>query len=154
MMRNFLFAAFIGLSFTTFAQKVNVKDDIIYVDDAEFALIEKMGGGKYDYTIKSLDGTALMFWQFQEYNNPKEVNNSNPQGRVTYFSITFYNDKQQCEADPMATKKGIAKYIVDHHLIQNGTINQEAENNFVLIHGKKLDRKQRNAGSTVIIINN
>lgn len=156
MMKHTLFALFVAFSATLFAQKqkITVDEDTIKVDGTAYAIIEKKSGMTYDFTIKSMTGTPLMYWQFQEFNNPNKVNNSNPHGRVTYFQITFFNDKQQCEASPVATKKGIAKMIVESELISNQGINQEAENNFVLIQGSKFTEEKKTVNSTVIIINN
>ncbi|MNY22517.1 hypothetical protein D3C86_1561350 [compost metagenome] len=97
-----------------------------------------------------------MNWQFQDFNDSREVNNSNKNGRVTYFQVTFYHDKQQCEINPnMATYKGIAKCIVENDLIKDDAIDQEAENNFVLINGMKFSEQKRSSGNgTTVIINN
>lgn len=135
-------------------QKITVDEDTIKVDGTSYAIIEKKSGMVYDFTIKSMSGTPLMYWQFQEFNNPNKVSSSNPHGRVTYFQVTFFNDKQQCEANPVATKKGIAKMIVESELISNQLINQEAENNFVLIQGSKFSDEKKTVNGTVIIINN
>src|SRR4051812_10241818 len=78
-MKKLLLALIICISTTTFSQKqkVTVDDDIIMVDGVAYAKIEKKGAAAPVYTIKSMDGTALMNWQFQDFNDPKEVNNSN-----------------------------------------------------------------------------
>ncbi len=157
-MKKLLLAAFVGISITSFAQKqkITVEDDVIMVDGTALAKMEKQGVSSPTYTIKSMSGTPLMSWQFNDFNDPKEVNNSNPQGRVTYYQVTFFGDKQQCEISPsMATQKGVAKCIVENKLIVGDAIDQEAENNFVLINGMKFtQQKQTTGGGNVIIINN
>ncbi|WP_341903317.1 hypothetical protein [Fluviicola taffensis] len=159
-MKNILLLALmICISSLAFSQKkkVEIEGDTIKVNGAAYALIFRKTPATPVYTIKSLDGTPLMNWQFQDFNDPREVSNSNSKGRVTYFQVTFYNDKQQCEINPsMATYKSVAKCIVDNELIKDGTIDQEAENNFVLINGKKFSEQQQSSGggSTIIINNN
>jgi hypothetical protein len=156
-MKKVLLALILAVSSAAFAQKqkVTVEDDIIYVDGVEYATMEKKGSASPTYTIKSLAGAALMSWQFYEFNDPKEVENANPQGRVTYYQVTFFGDKQQCEIKPtMVTQKGVAKCIVENELLKDGIIDQEAENNFVLINGMKFTQQKQNTGGTTIIINN
>ncbi|MDR0802744.1 hypothetical protein [Fluviicola sp.] len=157
-MKNLLLILVICVSSTAFSQKkkVTIEGDTIRVDGVSYAILEKKGVGAPVYTIKSMNGTALMNWQFLDFNNPNKVSNSNPHGRVIYFQVTFFNDKQQCEINPaMATAKGVAKCIVENELIKEGEIDQEAENNFVLVHGKKFsEEKQTLRGGSTIIINN
>lgn len=139
-MKNLLLLLLLCISPFAFSQKkkVTVDGDTIRVNGAAYAIIEKKGVSEPIYTIKSMSGTPLMNWQFQDFNNPNEVSNSNPKGRVTYYQVTFFHDKQQCEISPtMPTEKGVAKCIVENELIKDGAIDQEVENNFVLVHGMK-----------------
>ncbi len=157
-MKNWLLLALLLSAFSAFSQKkkVTVDGDTIRINGESYAIIEKKGFAAPTYTIKSMNGTPLMNWQFQDFNDPREANNSNPNGRVTYFQVTFFQDKQQCEVKPtMATEKGVAKCIVENELIKDGAIDQEVENNFVLINGMKFSRQQQSSGNgTTIIINN
>lgn len=159
-MKNLLVLALIVCAFSTnsFSQKkkVEIDGDTIKVNGAAYALIFRKTPAAPVYTIKSLDGTPLMNWQFLDFNDPREVSNSNPKGRVTYFQVTFYNDKQQCEINPnMSNYKSVAKCIVDNELIKDGAIDQEVENNFVLVHGMKFSEQKQSSGSgSTIIINN
>lgn len=157
-MKKALLIALVGIATTAFGQKqkITVDNDIIYVDGVEYAMLEKSGLGAPVYTVKSMTGTVLMNWQFNDFNDPREVSNSNTQGRVCYFQVTFLGDKQQCEINPpMATTKGIAKCIVENDLVKDNAINQEAENNFVLVNGMKFSaQRQTTGGGNVIIINN
>lgn len=149
-MKKLLLLAFIfcasSLAFSQ-KKKVDIDGDTIKVDGASYAIIHKKGAGAPVYTIRSMNGTALMHWQFLDFNDPNEVSKSNSSGRVTYFQVTFYNDKQQCEVRPnMATQKSVAKFIVENELIKDGAIDQEMENNFVLIHGMKFSDQKHNSG--------
>ena len=158
-MKNLVLLAFMVCAFSTaFSQKkkVTVDGDTIKVDGASYAIILKKTPATPIYTIKSMNGEPLMSWQFLDFNDPREVNNSNPKGRVTYFQVTFFKDKQQCEISPnMPTEKGVAKCIVENELIKEGAIDQDAENNFVLVNGMKFsEQKQSSGGGMTIIINN
>lgn len=158
-MKNLLLLALMTItSSLAFSQKkkVEIEGDTIKVNGESYALIFKKTPAAPVYTIKSLAGTPLMNWQFLDFNDPREANNSNPKGRVTYFQVTFYNDKQQCEINPnMANYKSVAKCIVENELIKDGAIDQEAENNFVLVNGKKFSEQQQSSGGgSTIIINN
>lgn len=156
-MKRLLLILILAVSSAAIAQKqkVTVEDDIIYVDGVEYAKMEKKGASAPTYTIKTLTGTPIMSWQFYDFNDPKEVQTGNPEGRVTYFQVTFFGDKQQCEINPsMATQKGVAKCIVENELLKDGVIDQEAENNFVLINGMKFTQQKQSSGGTTIIINN
>lgn len=157
-MKTLLLTFIICISSAAFSQKqkITVEDDVIMVDGTPYAKLEKKNPAAPTYTVKSLDGTVLMNWQFLDFNDPKEVTSGNPSGRVTYFQVTFFGDKQQCEINPpMANSKAIAKCIVENDLIAGNTINQESENNFVLVNGMKFSQqKQTTGGGNVIIINN
>lgn len=157
-MKSFLLLLALAASSTIFAQKrsVDIDGDTIRVNDLPYAIIEKKGAAAPVYTIKSMDGKLLMNWQFLDFNDRREVNNSNPNGRVVYYQVTFFNDQQQCEIQPrMVTQKGVAKCIVENELIKDGAIDQASENNFVLVNGKKFsEQKQSSGGGTTVIINN
>ena len=138
-----LLALMICTSSLAFSQKkkVEIEGDTIKVDGAPYALIIRKAISMPVYIVQSLDGTPLMNWQYLDFTDVRSDR------RVTYFQVTFYTDKQQCEINPgMATFKAVAKCIVENDLIKNGTIDQEAENNFVLINGKKFSEQQRSSG--------
>ncbi|HET6993184.1 MAG TPA: hypothetical protein VFJ43_17755, partial [Bacteroidia bacterium] len=151
---SFLFLLFLVAGFSAHAQKqkVTVDDDTIKVDGNKYAVIEKKNGLITDYTIKSLDGKEQIFFKFLEFNDPNAVNSGNPQGRVTYFEVTFLNSGGKCEVSCPATKKAVAKTIVENNLIKNNAVDADAEKNFILINGAKYsERKKELAGPKVII---
>lgn len=156
-MKQLILLLTITCSTAAFAQKqkITVDDDTLKVDGAPYCVLDKSPGLGFDFTVKSLEGAELFFLQFQEYNNPTKVSNSNPNGRVTYFEVTFFNDRQKCEIDHEGSKKAIAKWIVQNDLVKNGAVNQEAENKAVLINGMKYSEERKAAGGgTTVIINN
>lgn len=153
-MKQFTLLLFILTSFMAFSQKVTIDEDTIKVDGKPYAILEKSSGLGFDFTVKSMAGTELFFMQFLDFNNPSKVNSSNKTGRVTYFEITFFNDKQKCEVDNTGGKKSVAKFIVEKNLVVDGAVNQEAENKLVLINGMKFSEERKSLGGTTIIINN
>jgi hypothetical protein len=155
-MRSFLLLTALVISFASFSQKqkVDVDDDIITVDGVPYAKITKSGRPAQDFVISSLDGTELVYMQFQEYNHSSKVTTGNPNGRQTYLICTFMNDKKQCEINPMLTKKGVAKFIVDYDLVKDNAVVQEQEDKMVLIYGSKFTEERNRLGGTTIIINN
>lgn len=134
------------------AQKVSVDDDVIKVNDAEYAKIKKSKGLKVDFTISGLDGTELVFFKFCEFNNPNKVSKSNPEGRVTYYEVTFLKSGQKCEVDCNATKKGVAKAVVENKLIKDNVVDEESERNFILKNGTKFSEEMKAANGPKVII--
>jgi hypothetical protein len=156
-MKRLVLLLAITLSATAFGQKqkITVDDDTVKVDGIAYCILDKSPGLGFDFTVKSLEGTELFFMQFLEFNNPTKISNSNKSGRVTYFEVTFFNDKQKCEVDSEGGKKSVAKWIVQNNLVQDGAVNQEAENKVVLINGMKFTQERQSlGGGTTVIINN
>jgi hypothetical protein len=143
------------LTFIASAQKkkITVDDDTIKINGAPYGVIEKKSGLSFDFKIKSLQGKDLIYFQFQEFNNPGKANASNPQGRVTYFDVSFLNDGQKCEVECPGTKKGVAKIVAENDLLKDNDVNPDSEKSFVLINGKKFsEEKQQVNGPKVIIV--
>lgn len=155
-MKQILLIIFLSISAITFAQKqkISLEEDTIMVDSKPYAILEKKRGLTMSFTLKSLSGTELGFFNLQEFNDPKEASNANSNGRVTYFEVTFFNDSRQCEINIPATKKSVAKEIVENNLVKENAIDTEAESRFILINGMKFTERRKALGGTVIIINN
>lgn len=134
-------------------KKITVDDDTIKVNGIPYGVIEKKSGLGFDFKIKSLQGKELIYFQFLEFNNPSKANASNPQGRVTYFEVTFMNDGQKCEVECPGTKKGVAKIVAENDLLKGNEANVDSEKSFVLINGMKFsEEKQQVNGPKVIIV--
>ena len=155
-MKQFLLLVLLSISVVTTAQKqkVSLEEDTIMVDEKPYAILEKKRGLTMAFTLKSLTGTELGYFNLQEFNDPKAANNANSNGRVTYFEVTFFNDSRQCEINIPATKKSVAKEIVENGLVKENAIDVEAESKFILINGSKFTERRKALGGTVIIINN
>src|ERR1700751_5137286 len=95
MKRYFLLTVlFLIVSLTIKAQKqkITVDNDTIKVDGTAYGIIEKKNAMQPDFTVESLDGKEQIFFKYQEFNDPAKADNyGNPQGKVTYFEVTFLN---------------------------------------------------------------
>ncbi len=93
-------------------------------------------GGK-DYTIKSLDGKNLILLVIHSYKDWHEVSKYNPDGRVIYYSVRFFDDKKsKCEISYDLFKK-IMKKIHNADLIKDGKLDDSAIEIFVMKNGTK-----------------
>lgn len=142
------------IGFTTFAQKqkITVDDDIIKVDGVDYAKIEKKSGLSFDFTIKSLDGTDLIYFKFMEFNNPNKVNSGNPNGRVTYYEVIFFGSGEKCEVQSPGTKKGVAKIVAENNLVKENAVDPESEKKFILISGNNYSKERDNLNDPKVII--
>jgi hypothetical protein len=155
-MKKIYLLALILIGFQTVASaqktKVTVDDDTIKVNEVPYAIMDKSPGLGFDFKIKNLEGKDLFFMKFLDFYNPSRITSGNPKGRVTYFEVTFLNDGKKCEVSS-ATKKGVAKMIIENDLIKENQVNTDAENTFVLINGMKFseERNNMNNGNVIII---
>lgn len=143
------------VTFNSFSQKqkVTVKKDLVSIDDSP---LFKMVSTNYPdaYTIYNLNGDKLALFNAQFYNDPQQITDGNPKGRIGYFEITFFNeDMDKCEIDIVGFKKQLAQRIISEGLIKDGKLDETAVKQFCNINGSKFteDRKRSN---TTIIINN
>jgi hypothetical protein len=134
-------------------QKITVDNDTIKVDGTAYGIIEKKNALQSDYTVKSLDGKEQIFFKYQEFNDPAKADNyGNPQGKVTYFEVTFLNSGGKCEMDIAATKKGVAKVVVENHLLKGNEVDSDAEKKLILINGSKFSERQNALNAPKVII--
>lgn len=137
--------------------KVDMNGDTVTVDGVNQFIFEKIKPvpGIYNYYIKSLDGKKLAFLKFQDYHDPKEISSANPNGRVSYYEVTFLESNQIAEIMVYARQIKMAEYIVKLNLVKNGEITPEAEQEFIMVNGREYSRKRNelNGGNTIIINN-
>lgn len=143
-------------SFNSFSQKqkVKVKDDLVTLDGTAMF---KMVSTKYPdaYTIYNLQDEKLAIFNAQYYRDAQQVTAGNPEGRVAYFEITFFNgDLDQCEIQIVGFKKHLAERIINEELIVDGQLNQSAVKQFCAINGSKFSKQREKSTGTTIIINN
>lgn len=127
-------------------QKITVKKDWVSVNDA---IVFKMVSTAYPdaYTLYDLNNGKLAVFNAQFYSDPKQITPGNPEGRIGYFDITFFNgDMDKCEIRIVGAKKQLAQLIISEGLVKNGKLDETAVKQFCRIHGMKFseDRKRNN----------
>jgi len=134
-------------------QKVKVKNDLVSINDVPaFNMISTNYPDAY--TLCNFNNEKLAVFNALFYNDPNQVTDGNPQGRIGYFDITFFNgDMDKCEIKIVGFKKQLAELIVSAELIKDGGLNETAIKQFCRINGTKFSDNQK-SGSTTIIINN
>lgn len=133
-------------------QKVTVKKDIVSVDGIPFF---KMISTNYPdaYTVYNLKDEKLAYFSAQFYSDPNQITPGNPQGRIGYFDITFFNEEMdKCEIKIVGFKKHLAQLIIAEKLIQMDKLDNIAVKKFCKVNGFKFS-ESKNRQNTVIIIN-
>ena len=151
-MKQLVTALILMASLATFAQKEKTdldydkKTGIVSVNEAPvFKVDEEKSntepGGK-DYTIKSLDGKNLILLVIHSYKDWHEVSKYNPDGRVNYYTVRFFDEKKStCEIGYDFFKKEMKK-IHTADLIKDGKLDDSAVEIFVMKNGTKFSDLQ------------
>lgn len=162
-MKKIILLALIALSVVTSYAKdkkagVEIKDDSVLVDGKASFIFEKIKylPGTFNYFVKDLSGKKLAFLKFYSYKDPKEISSANPNGNVNYYEVTFLESNQKAEIPVYARQIKMAELLVRQNLIQDGTITEESEQEFILVNGNAYSQKRNELGnnSTIIINNN
>ena len=138
------------VSVTSFTQKVNLKKEVVSIDDTPVFLL------KYDFgmniiTIYNLDNKKLMILPVETYYDSQKITSGNPEGRVVYYDASFLTaDIDKCEFNVPGGRKQLAKYLIEYNLIKEGELDEKAVQQFVKIHGKKFS-EERGRSTTIII---
>ena len=132
-------------------QNVKVKKDLVSVN--EIPAFNMISTNYPDaYTLYNFENEKLAIFNALFYNDPKQVTDGNPQGRIGYFDITFFNgDLDKCEIKIVGFKKQLAELIVQEGLIQEGKLNETAVRQFCRVNGTKFSESQKNGNTTIII---
>lgn len=140
-------------TFNTFSQeqKVTVKKDLVSVNDSPvFTLISTNYPDAY--TLYNLNKEKLAVFNAQFYSDSKQITPGNPQGRIGYFDITFFNeDMDKCEIRIVGMKKQLAQLIVSEGLVKDEKLNETAVKQFCRVNGMKFSEDRKNSGTTIII---
>jgi hypothetical protein len=141
------------ISFSSLSQeqKVTVKKEQVSLNDTP---VFKMVSTTYPdaYTIYNLNDEKLIYFNAFFYNSAKQITPGNPQGRIGYFDITFFNDDMdKCEIRIVGAKKALAEHIISGELIKEGKLDDTAVKQFCRINGMKFSEEQK---KTTIIIDN
>lgn len=151
-MKHLLLTVALLIPFVSNAQKFKEDDGLITVDGQPYCLVEKIrGGGEYDFRVLALDSTELIYLNGRSYNDPSQVSQPNPKGRIFYDEWTFLASGAKMETDGVTTKM-LAKRLYQGHLLKNGTLDPAAERTFVSVNGKPHSQRQEQLGLPVIII--
>lgn len=139
------------ISFNSWSQnqKISVKKDLVSLNESP---VFTMTSTSYPdaYTVSSLEGKKLIYFNAYFYNSPSQVTTANPNGRIGYFDITFFNDRMdKCEIRIVGAKKALAEQIISEGLIKNGELDDLAVIQFCRINGMKFSEEQK--GTTIII---
>lgn len=143
------------LATTTFSQeqKVTVKKDLVSVNDTPvFTLVSTSYPDAY--TLYNLNNEKLAVFNAQFYSDSKQITPGNPQGRIGYFDITFFNeDMDKCEIRIVGAKKQLAQLIVSENLVKEGKLDETAIKQFCRVNGTKFSEDRKHSGATIIINN-
>lgn len=134
-------------------QKVTVKNDLVSINGSP---VFKLVSTNYPnaYTLYSLNNDKFAVFNAQFYSDSKQITPGNPQGRIGYFDITFFNDSMdKCEIRIVGMKKQLAQLIISEGLVKDGNLDETAVKQFCRINGMKFSDDRKNAGTTIIIKN-
>ncbi len=98
-----------------------------------------------DYTIQNLEGKNLFILAWNDFEDARERTQSNPNGSVIYYEVTFLNEKKDKVEIAYNTFMNIMKLIYNSHLIKDGKLNPEAIELFVIKNGNKFGAQRENA---------
>ena len=98
-----------------------------------------------DYTIQNLEGKNLFILAWNDFEDARERSQSNPNGRVIYYEVTFLNEKKDKVEIAYNTFMNIMKVIYHSDLIKDGKLNPEAVELFVIKNGNKFGVQREHA---------
>jgi len=169
-MRFFIFLVTIVVSSLTASAKdkqakIEIKDDTVIVLGKPSFILDQIKKPKYeskDYFLKDLSGKKIALIQSDCYDDPTRPNpnrykySSAPAYLSScYNTITFLQSKQVADFKYFMKQNNLAEFLIDSELIKDGTITQDAEDEFVLVNGNRnAEEKAQKLGGNTIIINN
>jgi hypothetical protein len=145
----------VAITFAAFAQKVEVKKDMLLVDGVPIAKVEKTKGsyGIHDITLRSIETDKEFL--FAHWNSIPTVMAANgTQGYGSWWEITFMASKEKVEIEVtsfMSHEKEFLKMLVKNRLIKGGAIDAEAYESFYTKYGgKRLYEQYRNPAPVIV----
>ncbi len=146
-----LIFTFILVTTSLFGQKIKFDDDKAFVDgEAYLKWVSKVMDSEVSISSLTSDKEEI-FVMYLDYNDPKEVTQSNPKGTVRWMEFNFLALNIKCEVDSRFPK-GLLKVIIDNNLYVDGTLNEENVKRFVQKYGTRFS-DNRPGGDVNIIIN-
>lgn len=153
MKKYLFFALLLGVTLTSFGQKVKIKKDVAIVDGAPFVEFKTITFGS-DYSIKHVNSSEEeISILYLDYVDPSKATKGNPEGKVRWIEVNFVTLNLKCEVDSR-TRKGFAKMIYLSNLYTDGKLNPDNVQKFVNKYGTKFSDNRPENGGTTIIINN
>ena len=168
-MKQFLLMMLFALSMaSSYAKdkkpKIDVNEDTVTVDKVNVFILEKIkaNAGTRNFYLKDLQGKKLALIQSDCYEDPTSPNPNRYKYTSApaylnscYYSITFIGSKKTSDFSFYQKESRLAEFLMESGLVKNGTIAQEDEDEFILIHGNKnAEEKSQKLGGNTIIINN
>lgn len=94
------------------------------------------------FEVFDLSGKKVMRINYLSFNSPVEVTKNNPKGTVNYLEFIFIESEKKAEYSfaPIHPKR-VAAIILSNKLIQNGELNQEAMDEFILVNGTRFSER-------------
>jgi len=138
----------LGAALPATAQKYDQKkdSDMVTKDGADYMRIETKGcgfGQTCAHHVYDAAGNKVIIVTIESFKDPAEVKQSNPSGNVTFSTYIFPTlDKKAEYAYVRAKAEKLAKDIDSNELIQDGLLNEEAVNEFVLVNGMKFSQQR------------
>lgn len=143
-----LWLFFLGLAVPATAQKYDqAKDsDMVTKDGKDYLKVETKGCG-FDATcthyVYDAAGAKVIIVTIDSFKDPAEVKQSNPNGNVTFSTYIFPTlDKRAEYAYVRGKAEKLVKDIDSNDLINEGLLNEEAVNEFVLINGMRFSQQR------------
>lgn len=96
------------------------------------------------FDVYDLAGERVMRINFLSFKSPVEVSSSNPTGNVDYLEFIFLESGKKAEYSiaPIHPKR-VAAIIVSNNLIEEGKLNEEAVDEFILTNGTRFSERIR-----------
>lgn len=138
--------------FITYSQKVKfeLKKDTVWVETSPYFTMDKIstGAGWFDFSLKEMSGREFAYVRTLSYVNYSHPEASKNNGNVYYFDFRFFDFDLTCEVRcmPPVLAKGVAKLVVQNHLIKDGKADEAAIKRFCQIHGTRYTDDQRRIG--------
>jgi len=143
-----LLIALLFLPLALSAQKVKLDDKthIVTVDGVNSFIIERFGCGfglpDCHFDVHDLDSNKVIVINYKQFNSPVERKPSNPDGRVDYFEFVFLKSGKKAEIDAGRIKsEKVAELMVKNKFFVAGKLNDQAVDEFVLIHGTPFSQR-------------
>lgn len=149
VLRNIaVLALVLGTAVSGTAQKYDQKKDseIVTKDGVDYLRIETKGCGftpDCAHHVYDAEGKKIIIVMIESFKDPAAVNQSNRDGNVSFSTYLFPTlDKKAEYVYVRAKADKLTKDIDRNDLIQDGLLNEEAVNEFILVNGMKFSQQR------------